>query len=511
MNDWADLADPVEDWSDLAEPVDMPAGEAFKRGFGSEMSRAYAGIAPFIGTKGKTREELEAERALLDQSGGFPASAGRFTAQALEMLPTAFIPGAGPLGVASRVAGSAGLSALFSPEDRGTEALLGGAGALGGEALGAGLSKLIRGPVAQEGVKEAYEAGLRPSFAQAIGGGAKRFEEAMTSAPLLGPSIEKQQLRAVESFNKSTLQQIVDDLNKGVGKAADIAIAGGRTTVPKKIVEIDIEPSAAGFKSVKNAVSDAYGRIVENTSGVMTPEFESAISNIRDLAKEVPDKEVQINRIIDDVISKFSPGKRTSGETLKSLDSKLAKIAERYSKLGGDDAYVGDAAMELRSQLHDMIGSQDAYAKQALENANRAWFKVKRMENAMTSTVGNELATPGSLLQSLRNKNRAQYATGDLPMQPWARSAQDIIGNRYPESGTAGRLQAKDLLAGGATGFLPGLAAYYAGKGAYAPAIQDFLVEQSIKDPSLKRLLAMEFARKASPVFGAATGSSFGR
>ena len=62
-----------------------------------------------------------------------------------------------------------------------------------------------------------------------------------------------------------------------------------------------------------------------------------------------------------------------------------------------------------------------------MENANRAWFKVKRMEKAMTSSVGDELATPASLLQSLRQKNPAQFAAGKMPMQDLARLSQNVL------------------------------------------------------------------------------------
>ena len=70
MNDWSDLADPVDDWSDLAEPVAMPAGEAFRRGFGHEMARAYSGVAPFFGAQGKTLAlASRARRAAAGESG----------------------------------------------------------------------------------------------------------------------------------------------------------------------------------------------------------------------------------------------------------------------------------------------------------------------------------------------------------------------------------------------------------------------------------------------------------
>jgi len=93
-------------------------------------------------------------------------------------------------------------------------------------------------------------------------------------------------------------------------------------------------------------------------------------------------------------------------------------------------------------------------------------------------------------------------------LQEYAETAQELVGNRYPDPGTAGRLQAKDVMAAGATGFIPGFAAAYAAKGFYAPAIQDFLVRQTFKEPGLMRLMAMDAAKRTSPALGAAGASS---
>lgn len=483
-------------WSKYAQPA-MPAGEAFKRGFGYEMERAYAGAAPIFGAAGKPAEELSTEEQMLSETGGFPASAGRFAGELLKMAPTMLVPGAGPAAMAGRIAGSAGLSALFAPEKRAEEALLGGVGAAGGEVVGAGLSKLIRGPKAQAGVKEAYEAGLRPSFAQAIGGGAKRFEEAMESSPLIGPAIGEHQLRAMESFNKATVQKIVDDLN--VDLPADKHIDVG-----------EIPAGREGFIRGAEAAKEAYGRLTENTSGELTQDFAAGLQGIRDLSKSMrPEYATQIDNIIKNTIeSRFKPGIRVDGQTIKEIDSELTTLGKSYSKSAiADERRVGDALLEAQRQLHNMMETQNPEYAQALKNADRAYFELKRLEEGMTSSVKDELATPTGLLQALRRQDRAGFAKGRLPMQEFAETAQDIIGNRYPESGTAGRLQAKDLIASGISGLLPGLGAYYGAKALYSPVIQDYLVRQTFREPGVARLMAMKGARQVTPAIGAASAN----
>jgi hypothetical protein len=476
----------------------MPAGEALKRGFGYEMSKAYAGVAPMFGGKGKSPEELAAEEAALSEHGGFPASAGRFAGEAVKMAPTMLIPGAGPASILGRVAGSAGLSAMMEPGDRTKAAMIGGAGALGGEAVGAGLSKLIRGPVAQPGVKESYEAGLRPSFAQAVGGGVKRFEETMESSPLIGPAITGQQLRSMKSFNTSTVGKILEDLNRDLPEAKQINVG-------------EIPAGREGFLKAEQAAKEAYGKLTENTSGSMTPEFESGLQGIRDLSKSMrPEYRDQIDSIIKHSLeSRFKPGERVDGVTIKEIDSELSNLASKYSNSAiADERRVGDAILETQSQLHNMMELQNPEYATQLRNADRAYFEIRQLGKAMTSSVKDELATPSQLLQALRAKDRTGFSRGKMPLQEYAETAQELVGNRYPDPGTAGRLQAKDVMAAGATGFIPGFAAAYAAKGLYEPAIQDFLVRQTFKEPGLMRLMAMDAAKRTSPALGAAGASS---
>jgi hypothetical protein len=399
-----------------------------------------------------------------------------------------YSPAGGFASAIPRVAAATGLSALFAPKDRGMAALTGSAGAIGGELAGAGLSKLIRGPVAQPGVKEFVEAGGKPSFAQALGQPYKRLEETASSLPLVGPPIDQQQVRAIESFNKAGLQEVVDDLKRG-----------GVDT------NIDVQPGAHGFKELSKVVSDAYGDLASRYDGRMTQQFQQVIDDVRQLAKEIPPREGHINRIIDDqILPYFKDGNPVPGDKVKVIDTTLGRLARQYGKEGGDGWYVGEAANQLRKGLHDMIGDANPEAKDALQAINSAYGKFKTMQKAMTSSVGNELATPASTLQVMRTRNPSAFAKGEMPMQDLSRNANNIIGNRYPDSGTAGRLQAKDLLVGGATGFIPGAMAYYGSKNLYQPAIQDWLVNQSLKTPGLKRLMLMEMARRSGAPAGAA-------
>jgi hypothetical protein len=282
--------------------------------------------------------------------------------------------------------------------------------------------------------------------------------------------------------------------------------------VPKVKVEIgEIKPGAEGFREVKSAVKDAYGRLTENTSGEMTPELEAGLQGIRDLAQTMRESyRNQIDSILKHVVySRFKPGQRVDGVTLKEMDSELTNLAENYSKSSiADERRVGDAMEEAQHQIHEMMATQNPNYEQALRNADSSYWKLKRIEQATTSSVANELMTPAQLLQSLRAKDRSSFASGQMPLQEWGRSAQEVLGNKYPDSGTAGRLGLGDLFAAGVGGLPKAAALYFGAQGVYSPAVQDFLVQQALKQPGPARQAVVR-GLSALRQPASATGASF--
>lgn len=495
-------------WAKYAKP-ETGIGERYMSGLKASAQRGYLGAKGLVSDL--TPEELsraEAAKQTIEQ-GGIPGALGAATFELPAYAAASLaVPGAGIPAFAAR----AGLSGLIGSALAPTDRLQAGAQAAGGQVIGeAGMGlagKLLRGPVAQEGVKELYEAGVRPTFAQALGKPYSQLEDIATSAPLIRTSALKAQARGAETFTKASLQKVIDDLNSAV-KETTFPAAEGRTTVSPKLVDIDVKAGTEGFADVKNAVKDAYNHLIENTSGELTFQFEQGIQGVLDLAQNLrPEYRKQIEDIItNEIYGRFNPGQRTSGEALKTLDSTLGDIAESYMRQGGDEGKVGAAAKELRNQLHSMIEEQNPNARDALKAANNAWFKTKIMERAMTSSVGDELATPTSLLQALRQKNRPQFATGQMPMQEFARSAQNVLGGRLPDSYTATRLGAEDVFAAGLAGLPSAAGIYGGGAGAFSPKLQDWLVRQSIKDPGLVRLLASDLMKQSAPYAGSAGAS----
>lgn len=417
------------------------------------------------------------------QEAGLPATVGGLgvdiAAEAAAMTPMGKLP------FLARIIGAGGTAAALSPEDRAKSGMYGAAGQGIGEGIAKGLGAMFRGPVAAPGVKEFVEAGGEPTIGQALGGTLKAFEEKLSALPFLGGHINEAQKRALESFNTSTLQGIVDTLNKG------IRTAPSQEAVQRELVDLGkIKPNSTGYKAVKEAASKAYDNLALQTSGEMTPELALGLQNIKDFAgKGAPDDRAkQIAKLIDySVINRFKEGQRLNGSSIKQMLSELRVLSDKYRKSpSADENLVGDAAKEAASLIKQMMEMQNPRYAEALNAADNAYRDAKRMETAMTSSVSHEMATPASLLQALRGKNRVGYAEGEMPMQVEARRAQEIIGNKLPSSGTAERLNATrgfNELAGDLAGAIPGaLLKYYGGAHFYSPAFQRMMVEQSLKE-----------------------------
>ena len=424
------------------------------------------------------------------QEAGLPATVGGLgvdiAAEAAAMTPMGKLP------FLARIIGAGGTAAALSPEDRTKAGMYGAGGQVVGEGVAKGLGAMFRGPVAAPGVREFVEAGGEPTIGQALGGTPKAFEEKLTALPFLGGHINEAQKRALESFNTSTLQGIVDTLNKGIRTAPSQEVAlPGQAAVQRELVDLGkIKPDSSGYKAVKEAASKAYDNLALQTSGEMTPELALGLQNIKDFAgKGAPDDRAkQIAKLIDySVINRFKEGQRLNGSSIKQMLSELRVLSDKYRKSpSADENLVGDAAKEAASLIKQMMETQNPRYAEALNAADNAYRDAKRMETAMTSSVSHEMATPASLLQALRGKNRVGYAEGEMPMQVEARRAQEIIGNKLPSSGSAERLNATrgfNELAGDLAGAIPGaLLKHYGGAHFYTPAFQRMMVEQLLKE-----------------------------
>lgn len=338
--------------------------------------------------------------------------------------------------------------------DKAIQGGTGAAGGLAGNLIGRGASRVIA-PKVKEGVKALMDRGVTPTPGQILGGGAKAFEEKMTSVPILGDVIKGGQARTIEQFNTA----VYDDILRPLGVAAPKRV--GRNAVVE----------------VGDAISRGYDDLL-NSGAVFRLDRQLAndVQTLRTMVGGLPAKEgKQFTAFLRDKVAKaFGPNGMSDGRTFKELESALAKEAAQFAKSG--DAYqqkLGQAYGELLTALRDgfarsnagrtvTVGGKSVDAGQRLQDLNLAWAKLVRLEKAAGSQGAPEgVFTPAQLSSAVKaadqSTRKRAYSRGASLMQDMSDQAKDVIGNVYPDSGTAGRLAAM-LMTGGA-GFVSPYAA----------------------------------------------------
>lgn len=510
-------AKPYELQLDISSPETESPVKQFLKGGAIGLRKARMGLQGMFGEPSESDlAEQAAMEDYLNRSGW--ATAGNV----VEQIPQyAAATGLGPATMLGRGAMSGLTAFLTSPQDRVTEAAKGAVGSIAGEQLVNLGGKALRGPVAQDFVSELYEKGVRPTLAQALGGGWKEFEEKLTSAPIVGSVVQRAQKRALESFNTASVKEIINELNTGLMESGEgrNLIPAGANAVNQEFTKIGkIEPGAKGLEHAYDAVSKVYNDLAEHTQGTVTPQLAEELTTAKETMHSISD---EAGKSFDALFNKYIAGRidpngTVSGRTMKEIDSDLTALISDLKGGGSVDKNMANAFEKIQSSFDSMMDQMNPGYASIKRNADAAYRKLALLGKASTSSVGSELATPANLAQQLRaedtsswNKN---FAMNKSDWTDWARKNIDLMGNKFPESGTAARSAIADLITAGAAtkfGAIPeALATYGTARAAWSPEVQDFLVRQAMKQPGPQRAIALQGLRKLLEPAGA-VGASY--
>lgn len=352
-------------------------------------------------------------------------------------LPAMAVPGANTvLGGAALGGALGGLQPVASDESRlqnaGLGALGGGVGALGAKALSRALS-----PKLAQGAKELMDEGVTLTPGQMIGGGFKTAEEKMSSIPVIGDFINAAQRRGQESFNKAALARAL----KGMGQTPSGEI--GRE----------------GVSDVSSKLSAAYNDLLPKLKFQADPQFIQDITKIRGMASGLPENQAaQFDKILkDQFYTKMTDAGLMNGESVKALESELGRLAKGYKgDASFDNRQLGDALSAVQQSIRENLARVNPAHAEELSNINQAYANYARIRDAASRTGAKEgIFSPAQLAAAVRagdkSVGKGQYAKGQALMQDLADTGQEVIGNRYPDSGTAGRAMLPLALGGAAT------------------------------------------------------------
>lgn len=503
----------------------MSGGEQFAAGMGKAITDTGRGIKqlasyviPGMDSNAATADVIESrkrDKALMNTGAGM---AGDITGNVgMALAPGGLLKGAATVAskipAAARVAqamSSAG-STLMAPSsvksalavgggmglaqpaenasERVTNTILGAGLSGGAQAATRGLAR-VTAPQTRPDVKALIDEGVSLTPGQIMGGAAQRVEDGLTSVPIMGDSIKAAQKRGIVSFDRAAINRSLDPLG--------IKLPNG------------VEGRAA-VEFAQDALGDAYNSLLPKLRGELTSAAQGAkpglvdeLNVIRQMGANLPDQQAsQLNRILDnEVIGRFTPAGKASGETLKNIESKLGGMAKDFAKSDNYDVRtLGDALKETQAALRRMIDEVNpGYAKE-LSAINSGYANFKRIQKA-AGAIGapDGVFTPAQLQSAVKagdwSKDKARFAVGDALMQDLSEAGKNVLSRTVPDSGTPFRLANMATLASGAVH--PGIpAAAAAGAVAYSPAAQKVIEALLVKRPELMRQLAPKIAAAA--------------
>lgn len=331
-------------------------------------------------------------------------------------------------------------------------------GLIGGFSAPAAMNAVGRAvaPKVSDAAQSLLNAGVKLTPGQILGGSANRLEQATTSIPAVGDVVKAAQKRALESFNRSAINQSLAPIGEKLGENTAL----GRDA----------------FAEASQKVGDAYNTLLPKLNVSADEQFVSEVSNLRQMAQSMaPERAKQFDGILQNqLLSKMAPGGGMTGESFKEAQSGLGGLARDYlHSSSADERQLGGAILELNSSLKDLLVRSNPDHAVALNNINSAYARLLRVQGAAASTGAEEgVFTPSQLQASVRRLDpslrKAAFARGDALMQDFSEAGKTVMGSKVPDSGTPFRAATLGLLGGlgGAYHYSPEAAAGLATTGA---------------------------------------------
>lgn len=346
-------------------------------------------------------------------------------------------------------------------------------------------------PEVDQAVKYLRDRGVQPTIGQNIGQGAATFEDAVSS---INPAVSMGQRRAVEQFNVAALNEAL----------AKVPVPGG-----KPPIQYTGPAGREGVKAVGDALSDAFNVVKKQVTLPADTALRTELTGVVNEASTVaPEIGARVQRFLDAKVLNRVKGGVLTGEAFKEAESALTNQARQYSKsmIGDERTYAAalhDAADVLRNKLAESNPAQAAM----LKGLNEGWAILARIEDAVPTGSAEGIFTPFQLARAVETadssvRHRA-YVRGEALLQPLTDAGLKVLGNKYPNSGTAGRVAAASIL-GGAAMVSPGSAVALASSAlAYTPLMQRIIGSVINGQRSIGTRAAGTAIQAAAPYAGA--------
>lgn len=316
--------------------------------------------------------------------------------------------------------------------------------AIKGGILGGGLTGLFSGggrllaPNVRPEAAAFREQGIPLTPGSAFGGRIQQLEQSAESMPLLGRIVTGAREQQFEKFNTIAYNKVLNNLDP-------------KLKVPSNLVGRD------AFNFVEQQIQNQYQNVVPNLRISYTPRVEQsfdAIKNRYSGTKLPEDLRKSFATYVDGLKADFSVTQVMNGRRAQAIKQDLGNLSAAYSKETGPNRLLADAYRDLQGLYMSTMKNQNPVYAKDLQKVDSAYRDFVRVQTAVAKTRGESgVFSPAQLEASVRQTDRSarkgQFARGSAPMQDLSGRGVDILGNKVPDSGTAGRGLTAAALTGG--------------------------------------------------------------
>lgn len=448
-----------------AEPAFMPKTARIDQGLGDPVY-AMGQLASHLSVPGMDSPEVWDARAA-DRETVYQAArreAGQTGQDWLRLggnlaatAPLALTPAGTTLGgMAASGAFTGGMSGLMTPVTDGGFWGEKGKQVGGGTVLGTVMGVLARGvtgmisPNPSKEVSLLQREGVTPTMGQLFGKNAATVEDAVQPFASFG------QRRAVQQLNRAGYNRAL----KGVGEALKDDVKNG-AQLPKFQFEGDLKDVGYdGIAQTGDKLSAAYEYILPKLQ--FNPAVDQQFGkDMRDIVLSTQTMTEPKAKQFNDILSvylrpRFDKGV-IGGDELKLLESQLGGQVAHFKGPNAtpDDLLMSNALEDALTAVRDSVERTNPKDAAKLKAINNGWAILTRLERGVSGASEDGVITPAQLQNAVRagdsSVRHRQFARGEALLQDLSDAGKKVLGNKYPNSGTPGRLAAMGI-AGAATG-----------------------------------------------------------
>lgn len=272
---------------------------------------------------------------------------------------------------------------------------------------------------------------------QLLGGATQRIEQAASSVPFVGASVDSARRRAVESFNRVA----IDDALTSIG-----------VKVPKNLAGRD------AYNFASNALDGAYEKSLTPIVLKNTDQLKKSIDAvITEYSERLPKDTVKLLRSVVDaeLFAKFGKNGNMAGRQFKEIDSFFGADAAKAAKSTNyGDNKLSEALRDIKDELFEQVVKQNPNAK-SLRQVDAAFRRLEPIGRAAEKLGGTgDAFSPAQLLAGVKANTptvrgrKRKFAKGEAEGQKFAEQAKDALGT-LPDSGTARNYLNNPLVLGG--------------------------------------------------------------